>query len=118
MKQTFYKHIILIIVFIIAGLFHVTEPYAETTENETGYSRSYQTDNDGIQNQRHLRPPLEAYSACEGKNAGDTAEFVSPRGDTVTGTCEQERDGDQLFLRPDHPPKGDSGGRPMSNDRD
>ena len=47
-------------------------------------------------------PPPEAYTACEGKSAGDTAEFVSPHGDTVTGTCEQR--GDLLFLRPDNPP--------------
>lgn len=45
-------------------------------------------------------PPPEAFTACEGKNAGDTAEFVSPRGDTVTGTCEQQ--GDRLVMRPDH----------------
>jgi len=115
MKQTFYKPIILIIMFIIAGVFNVTDSKAETAVNETGYSRSYQTDNDGIQNQRHRRPPPEAYSACEGKNAGDTAEFVSPRGDTVTGTCELERDGDRLVLRPDHPPE-ERGGRRNQQD--
>lgn len=53
-------------------------------------------------------PPPEAYTACEGKNAGDAAQFVSPRGETVKGTCEQE--GDRLVLRPDRP-KGNSGGR-------
>jgi hypothetical protein len=52
--------------------------------------------------QRHQGPPPEAYTACEGKNAGDTAKFVSPRGDTVTGTCQQQ--GDRLVLRPDNPP--------------
>jgi hypothetical protein len=52
----------------------------------------------------HGGPPPEAYTACEDKSAGDTAEFVSPHGDTVTGTCEQE--GDQLVLRPDNPPDG------------
>lgn len=46
-------------------------------------------------------PPPEAYSACEGKNAGDEAQFTDPRGETVTGTCEQQ--GDRLVLRPDHP---------------
>ncbi len=55
---------------------------------------------------RHHGPPPEAYTACEGKNAGDTAEFVSPHGDTVTGTCEQE--GDRLVLRPDRPPRGNA----------
>jgi hypothetical protein len=28
---------------------------------------------------RHQGPPPEAYTACEGKSAGDTAEFVSPQ---------------------------------------
>ena len=51
---------------------------------------------------RHQGPPPEAYTACEGKSEGDTAEFESPRGDTVTGTCEME--GDRLVLRPDNPP--------------
>jgi len=58
---------------------------------------------------RHQGPPPEAYTACECKKAGDAAEFVTPRGDTVTGTCEQE--GDRLVLRPDHPPREDSDGR-------
>lgn len=56
---------------------------------------------------RHHGPPPEAYTACEGKAAGDTAEFVSPRGDTVTGTCVE--DGDRLVLRPDNPPPGHRG---------
>ena len=64
---------------------------------------------------RRQGPPPEAYSACEGKSAGDTAEFVSPRGDTVTGTCEQF--GDRLALRPDRG-KGSGGGRPRNNFND
>ncbi|ACN17144.1 hypothetical protein HRM2_40870 [Desulforapulum autotrophicum HRM2] len=52
----------------------------------------------------HKGPPPEAYTACEGKSEGDTAAFENPQGDTVTGTCVQERDGDQLVLRPDNPP--------------
>ncbi len=54
------------------------------------------------QGRRHQGPPPEAYTACEGKSEGDTAEFESPRGDTVTGTCVLE--GDRLVLRPDNPP--------------
>ena len=53
---------------------------------------------------RHHAPPPEAYTACEGKSVGDTAEFESPRGDRVTGTCEE--DGERLVLRPDRPPRG------------
>lgn len=57
---------------------------------------------------RHQGPPPEAYTACEGKSEGDTAEFESPHGDIVTGTCEQE--GDRMVLRPDNPPPRHRGG--------
>ena len=66
---------------------------------------------DAFSQERGIRrqgPPPEAYEACEGKSAGDEAELITPRGETVTGTCEEE--GDQLVLRPDNP-KGRSGGR-------
>lgn len=56
---------------------------------------------------RQQGPPPEAYTACESKSAGDTAEFESPRGDTVTGTCVQQ--GDRMVLRPDNPPPGGRG---------
>jgi hypothetical protein len=61
---------------------------------------------------RPQSPPPEAYTACEGKSAGDKAEFVSPHGDKVTGTCEKK--GDRLVLRPDNPPDGR--GRKTAND--
>ncbi len=64
---------------------------------------------------QHHGPPPEAYTACEGKSAGDAAELVGPRGNTVTGTCEQE--GDRLVLRPDRG-KGNAGGRSMNNPND
>ena len=54
---------------------------------------------------RHQGPPPEAYTACEGKAVGDKAEFESPRGDTVSGTCVQ--DGERLVLHPDHHPRGE-----------
>ena len=50
---------------------------------------------------RPCGPPPEAYTACEGKSIGEAAQFVSPRGETVSGTCEAE--GDRLVLRPDRP---------------
>lgn len=52
-------------------------------------------------------PPAEAFTACEGKSEGDTSFFESPRGDMVTGTCVQDRNGDQMVLRPDNPPDHD-----------
>jgi len=60
---------------------------------------------------RHQGPPPEAYEACEGKSEGDTAEFISPHGDTVTGVCELQ--GDRLVLRTDNPPPE---GRDRGND--
>ncbi len=45
-------------------------------------------------------PPPEAYSACENMSAGEQAQFVSPRGDTVSGTCEDYNG--SLVLRPDN----------------
>jgi hypothetical protein len=58
---------------------------------------------------RRHGPSPEAYTACEGKKAGDAAQFVSPRGETVTGTCAQE--GERLVLRPDRPKGNDRDGR-------
>ena len=66
---------------------------------------------DAFSQERGIRrhaPPPEAYEACEGKSAGEEAEFINRRGNTVTGTCEEE--GDRLVLRPDNP-KGRFGGR-------
>lgn len=51
-------------------------------------------------NKRH-NPPPAAYTACEGKKAGDTAQFEGRRGRTVTGTC-QEQNG-KLVVRPNKP---------------
>lgn len=79
-----------------------------------GYDNSSQERGKG----GHQGPPPEAYCVCEGKNAGDTAEFVSPRGDTVTGTCELDHDGERLVLRPDSPPEGRPGDRPTRGGRD
>ena len=82
------------IVFVLLAGFSVTNAFAgDASSQENG--------------RRRHGPPPEAYAACEGKSAGDKAEFVSPRGDTVTGTCEQE--GDRLVLRPDHPRRGPEG---------
>ena len=32
-------------------------------------------------------PPREAFSACDGKQAGDKVTFTTPRGETLTGYC-------------------------------
>ena len=60
---------------------------------------------------RHQGPPPEAYTACEGKSEGDTAEFKDRRGNTITGTCVME---ERLVLWPDNPPDD----RDWDRDRD
>ncbi len=50
-------------------------------------------------------PPPEAYKACEGKTVGSTAQFVDPRGETLTGTCGEENG--RLVIRPDRGGAGD-----------
>lgn len=54
----------------------------------------------------HQGPPQEAFSACEGKSEGDTASFESDSGETITGTCRQDRNGDRLLLIPDNALQG------------
>ncbi|MBL4797932.1 MAG: hypothetical protein JKY50_11005 [Oleispira sp.] len=44
-------------------------------------------------------PPAEAFTACEGKNTGDTSQFENQRGDTLKGTCEESKG--KLVLRPE-----------------
>ena len=55
----------------------------------------------GIAYGQQLSPPPEVYKACEGKSAGSAAQFVDPRGRTVSGIC-KEVDG-KLILQPDRP---------------
>ncbi|WP_051294862.1 hypothetical protein [Maridesulfovibrio bastinii] len=44
-------------------------------------------------------PPPEAYTVCEGKNAGDKVQLKTLRGDTMSGVCED--DNGRLVMRPD-----------------
>ncbi|MGB5444984.1 MAG: hypothetical protein WBM99_05680 [Psychromonas sp.] len=47
-------------------------------------------------------PPPEAITACEGKSAGDSAEFEGRNGESITGVCEDMNG--KLILRPDNAP--------------
>lgn len=57
----------------------------------------------------HRGPPPEAYAACQNKSVGSRGQFISPRGDTIAGSCEKE--GEKLVLRPDRAPR-DNNERP------
>ena len=73
---------------------------------------SEQSNNSSTSKQSSERrgPPPAAFTACEGKNAGDTAQFENPRGEILTGTCEEPRgknnraNASGLVLRPDNRP--------------
>jgi two-component system, OmpR family, heavy metal sensor histidine kinase CusS len=54
---------------------------------------------DNITRGDHRGPPPEAYQACEGKSAGNSAQFINPRGEILKGICEEENG--KLVLRPD-----------------
>jgi hypothetical protein len=69
---------------------------------------------DASQEGQRPEPPPEAFAACKGKKEGDKAELTGRQGETVTGTCQRGK-GDQLVLRPDHPPKGGGAGEPKQN---
>ena len=64
-------------------------------------------------------PPQEAFDACLGKSAGDSAQFEGRNGETISGICE-ERDG-KLILQPsnmpsDHPTQANNS-MPMQNNQ-
>lgn len=67
----------------------------------------YAESEEGQQKRGHRGPPAEAFTACEGKSAGDAAQLTGRRGETVNGTCEAGPDG-KLVLRPEGgpPPRG------------
>ena len=45
--------------------------------------------NDG--EKRRMSPPPEAIETCEGKQVGDSVEFTSRRGNTISAICEDVR---------------------------
>lgn len=73
------------------------------------YDQQASGENSSSSQDRRHGPPPEAYTACESKSIGDSAQFISPNGETVTGTCEQE--GDRIVLRPNDRPKGNDRNR-------
>ncbi|MCI5138442.1 MAG: hypothetical protein D3922_08500 [Candidatus Electrothrix sp. AR1] len=46
------------------------------------------------------KPPLEAYTACEGKQPDEQSSFVTQAGNTISGQCKQQQDG-RLILIPE-----------------
>lgn len=66
---------------------------------------SEQSNNSNTNKQSSERrgPPPAAFTACEGKNEGDIAQFETPRGEILSGTCEEPRgkNAGKLVLRPD-----------------
>lgn len=68
---------------------------------------SYAEDNEQQTSQRRGPPPA-AFTACEGKSAGEKAQFETRHGKTLAGACETlgGKNAGKLVLRPDaHPNK-------------
>lgn len=56
------------------------------------------------------RPPQEAYSACQGKNEGDSVTVTTPRGETLAAVC-RKMDG-HLVAMPEKIPTPPDGALP------
>ncbi len=54
-------------------------------------------------------PPPEALEACSASAEGDQCSFETPRGDTVSGTCRQVKDGQMACVPADHRGGGGNG---------
>ena len=80
------KHIIHLLSFTLLIL---TSRFAAADNNQQG--------NSGRQG-----PPQEAFTACENKSAGDSAQFEGRNGEAITGTCEEKRG--KMVLIPDNMP--------------
>lgn len=55
-----------------------------------------------LRRERPHGPPPEAFTACEGKQAGEAVLIETPRGESVEAVCEQR--GGRLCARPLNPP--------------
>jgi hypothetical protein len=73
---------------------------------------SYAAENEQQTSQRRGPPPA-AFTACEGKSAGETSQFETRRGKILAGTCEElgGKDAGKLVLRPDSRPNKKSNKR-------
>ncbi len=62
-------------------------------------------------NGRRVGPPEEAFTACEGRQAGDVVSFENRRGNTIEATCQQR--GERLVAMPERRcgPKGGNAGQ-------
>jgi len=85
------KHIIHLLSFTLLIL---TSQFAAADNNQQG--------NSGRQG-----PPQEAFTACENKSEGDTAQFKDRNGELITGTCEEKRG--KMVLIPDNMPSQQHG---------
>ena len=64
----------------------------------------------GRQPMRRRGPPPQAISACQGKSAQAACSFVTPRNDTISGTCLRVREGKVACVPANmRPPRGARG---------
>lgn len=78
----------------------------ESTQNDMGQGQN------GRQSMRRRGPPPQATEACQGKNAQAACSFVTPRGDTISGTCRRLPDNKFACVPANRrPPGGAQGGQ-------
>jgi len=53
------------------------------------------------QGPRNGTPPEEAITACEGLNTNDTCNMTTPRGDSISGTCQNTPDEKYFVCMPE-----------------
>ncbi|MGA8863509.1 MAG: YHYH protein [Gallionella sp.] len=70
------------------GCFRGTTDVAQNFQRPASIQRTppHMQDENGQRPGRH-QPPAEALNACSGSSTGTSCSFVSPRGDTISGTC-------------------------------
>lgn len=80
---------------ILAALLVTSQPSQAYNQQSTELEGDQQTS-------ERRGPPPEAFTACEGKQSGDTSQFQNQRGKTLTGTCEMVggKHAGELVLRP------------------
>lgn len=100
----------------VVGMMLVVAGCAGSAEESTSSLTSAVSTSSEADERGHRGPPPEAFTACEGKAAGDACTVTTPHGDELAGTCATPPEDTRLACRPSHMPEG--GPPPPPRDRD
>ncbi len=68
----------------------------------TTYSFANGPQNNSRQGRENREPPKEAIIACESKSEGTSCNVITPRGDTLNGTCKNTPDNKYFVCMPEN----------------